>query len=151
MNYPKYTQAVASFGDAFPGSAGPFVTPGTSPYQRSGSAASLAAFGAGAPDAGGPKVVGMPNPIDVEERRTSQAIMAANYVIGSAAGLAGAYHGYKRNESVGWAIGWSLLSSLFWPIAVPVMIAQGFGKPAAMKKNRRSKKRSSMKRRRHAG
>lgn len=148
MNHPKYTQAVASFGDAFPGSAGPFVTPGTSPYQRSGSAASLAAFGAGAPDAGGPSAE--PRKM-LEWDPERKAIFTANYVIGSAAGLAGAYHGYKRNESVGWAIGWSLLSSVFWPIAVPVMIAQGFGKPAAMKKNRRTKKRSSMKRRRHAG
>jgi hypothetical protein len=44
------------------------------------------------------------------------------------AGLAaGAYHGYKRNDSVGWAIGWAVLGSLFWPIALPIMFAQGFG------------------------
>ena len=43
--------------------------------------------------------------------------------------IAGAYHGYKRNDSVGWAIVWALLSGPFWPVAVPVMLAQGFGDP----------------------
>lgn len=40
----------------------------------------------------------------------------------------GAYHGYKRTESVGWAIGWALLGGLFPFITVPVALAQGFGK-----------------------
>ena len=41
---------------------------------------------------------------------------------------AGAYHGYKRNQSVGWAIAWALLGGLF-PIIVPaIALAQGFGK-----------------------
>jgi hypothetical protein len=48
--------------------------------------------------------------------------------VGTAATVAGAYHGYKRNNSVGWAIVWGLLSGPFWPIAVPVMLAEGFGK-----------------------
>lgn len=42
----------------------------------------------------------------------------------------GAYHGYKRNNSVGWAIAWGLLGGLFPIITIPVAIAQGFGKPA---------------------
>lgn len=38
------------------------------------------------------------------------------------------YHGYKRNDSVGWALGWGLLGMLF-PIVTPtVAVAQGFGK-----------------------
>ncbi len=50
--------------------------------------------------------------------------------LGSTAGVVlGAYHGYKRNDSVGWAIGWALLGGLFWPITIPVSIAQGFGQP----------------------
>ena len=40
-----------------------------------------------------------------------------------------AYHGYRRNESVGWALGWGLLGSIAPVIAVPVALAQGFGKP----------------------
>lgn len=39
-----------------------------------------------------------------------------------------AYHGYKRNNSVGWAIVWGLLGSLFPIITVPVAFAQGLGK-----------------------
>jgi alcohol dehydrogenase class IV len=48
--------------------------------------------------------------------------------IGAAVGsVAGAYHGYKRNDSVGWAIAWFFLAGWFWPIALPIMFAQGFG------------------------
>lgn len=40
-----------------------------------------------------------------------------------------AYHGYKRNDSIGWALAWGLLGSLF-PVITPVIaVAQGFGKP----------------------
>lgn len=43
--------------------------------------------------------------------------------------MAGAYHGYKRNgDSIGWGFGWFLLGGA-WPIAIPVMFAQGFAKP----------------------
>ena len=39
-----------------------------------------------------------------------------------------AYHGYKRNKSIGWAIWWSLMGGMF-PIFTPVIaVAQGFGK-----------------------
>jgi hypothetical protein len=42
---------------------------------------------------------------------------------------ASAYHGYKRNDSIGWAIGWAICGSLF-PVITPVIaVAQGFGKP----------------------
>lgn len=48
-----------------------------------------------------------------------------------AGGSAAAYHGYKRSDgSVGSAIGWGLLGYLFWPITIPVALAQGFGEPA---------------------
>lgn len=50
------------------------------------------------------------------------------YALMSTAGIAmGAYHGYKRNDSVGWAIGWALLGGAFPFITIPVAIAQGFG------------------------
>ena len=41
---------------------------------------------------------------------------------------ASAYHGYKRNESVGWAIVWGLLGGMFPIITPAVALAQGFGK-----------------------
>lgn len=41
---------------------------------------------------------------------------------------ASAYHGYKRNQSVGWALAWGLMGALF-PVITPVIaVAQGFGK-----------------------
>ena len=41
----------------------------------------------------------------------------------------GAYHGYKRNDSVGWAIGWFLLGGAFPFITIPVSLAEGYAKP----------------------
>lgn len=42
--------------------------------------------------------------------------------------MAGAYHGYKRNGSIGMAIVWALAGGIFWPVAIPIMFVQGFGK-----------------------
>lgn len=61
-------------------------------------------------------------------------------VASTAASAALAYHGYKRNNSVGWAVGWFFLGGLFWPIALPVALAQGFAKPR-VKSNRRRRSR----------
>ncbi len=50
------------------------------------------------------------------------------YAIAGVAGTAiGAYHGYKRNESVGWAIGWAFLGALAPVVVIPVAFAQGIG------------------------
>jgi hypothetical protein len=49
---------------------------------------------------------------------------------GLATSIAGAYHGYKRNHgSVGWSIGWFIFGGLIWPLALPIMLAEGFGEP----------------------
>jgi len=40
-----------------------------------------------------------------------------------------AYHGYKRNDSVGWAVAWGLLGGLFPIITPAVAFAQGFADP----------------------
>ncbi len=48
-----------------------------------------------------------------------------------AAGVAMAYHGYKRTKSVGWALLWSIFGSAMPFFAVPVSLAQGFSKPKA--------------------
>lgn len=47
--------------------------------------------------------------------------------VSTAAGVACAYHGYRRTGSVWWAIGWSLFGALAFPLAVPIALAQGFG------------------------
>jgi hypothetical protein len=57
------------------------------------------------------------------------------------AGAACAYHGFKRNESPGWAAAWSVFGGAAPFLALPIALAQGFGKPArkaAMAANRRS-------------
>lgn len=49
-------------------------------------------------------------------------------VLAIASSAASAYHGYKRNDSIGWAVAWGLLGGLF-PIITPAIgFAQGFGK-----------------------
>ena len=42
---------------------------------------------------------------------------------------ASAYHGYKRNDSVGWAIVWGLLGGVFPVITPAIAVAQGFAEP----------------------
>jgi hypothetical protein len=57
-----------------------------------------------------------------------RSTLVAIYGLASLAGTAvGAYHGYKRNNSVGWAVGWALLGGLFPIVVVPVAFAQGLG------------------------
>lgn len=42
---------------------------------------------------------------------------------------ASVYHGYKRNDSLGWGLWWGLMGALFPVITVPVALAQGFAEP----------------------
>ncbi len=44
------------------------------------------------------------------------------------AGGASAYHGYKRNDSLGWAIVWYIMGAWFPFFTLPVAIAQGYAK-----------------------
>ena len=65
---------------------------------------------------------------------TISPVFRTIWMTASIAGVGlGAYHGYRRNDSVGWAIGWALLGSIFPVITLPVMFAQGFGKPKRRK------------------
>jgi hypothetical protein len=50
-------------------------------------------------------------------------------ILSTASAAASAYHGYKRNDSVGWAVVWFLMGGLFPVITPAVALAQGFGKP----------------------
>lgn len=58
----------------------------------------------------------------------SEGVVTAMRIIGPVSGALMAYHGYKRTGSVGWAFGWSIFGALMAPLAVPVALAQGFGK-----------------------
>lgn len=67
----------------------------------------------------------------IEGRTSSPGAMVFKRVwaLASVGGTAaGAYHGYKRNNSVGWALLWGLLGGLAPVITVPIAVAQGFGK-----------------------
>lgn len=50
-----------------------------------------------------------------------------------AAGIALTYHGYKRNDSVLWALSWGLFGGMIWPITLPIAFGQGYGKPRVKK------------------
>jgi hypothetical protein len=52
-----------------------------------------------------------------------------------------AYHGYKRNNSVGWAIAWAL-GSIVWPVTLPIAFAQGFAKTRVTPNKRRGRRRN---------
>jgi hypothetical protein len=51
-------------------------------------------------------------------------------VLSVASAGASAYHGYKRNESVGWALWWGICGAALPVITPAIAFAQGFGKPA---------------------
>lgn len=87
------------------------LNPGIPAAYRGGELARSASFGAESPSDG-------------------YNVPSWAYMASTAGTAAGAYHGYKRTGSVGWAIGYALLGGLFWPITVPVMLAQGFGEKA---------------------
>lgn len=53
--------------------------------------------------------------------------LAYRVAVAASAGLS-AYHGYKRNNSIGWAVGWGLLGGIFPVITPAVAFAQGFAK-----------------------
>jgi hypothetical protein len=57
---------------------------------------------------------------------SNYAMLGWAVTVGGAAG--GAYHGYKRNRSIGWAVWWGLMGALFPIFTIPIAIAQGFGK-----------------------
>lgn len=41
----------------------------------------------------------------------------------------GAYHGYKRNDSIGWALVWALLGGIAPIITPAIAMGQGLGEP----------------------
>ena len=66
-----------------------------------------------------------------EPASTGMQVATVAYGLLSLAGsVSGAYHGYKRNNSVGWAIGWAILGGMFPVITIPLSLAEGYAKPA---------------------
>jgi len=50
-------------------------------------------------------------------------------ILSTASFAASVYHGYKRNDSLGWALGWGAMGALFPVITPTIALAQGFGQP----------------------
>ena len=64
----------------------------------------------------------------LEKLTTTEMVIGMVWTAGNV-GLS-AYHGYKRNRSVGWAAWWGLMGLIFPVVTPAVAIAQGFGKRA---------------------
>lgn len=65
--------------------------------------------------------------IDIDENRLALGITWAT--ISTVSALASLYHGYKRNNSLGWGLWWGLMGGTF-PFVTPVVgYAQGWAKP----------------------
>ena len=68
--------------------------------------------------------------LEVSERARGTWPTIAGVLAVASAGVS-AYHGYKRNDSIGWALWWFLMGSIF-PVVTPVIaVAQGYGKRKA--------------------
>jgi hypothetical protein len=50
-------------------------------------------------------------------------------VISLSAAVLGTYHGYRRDNSIGWALGWGFFGATVPVIALPLMFAEGFAEP----------------------
>jgi hypothetical protein len=76
-----------------------------------------------------PELQGLPE-LQMGEGETNQQTLWRNIwaVAATASFAASIYHGYKRNDSLGWGLWWGLMGAIF-PVVTPVVgIAQGFGK-----------------------
>lgn len=51
-------------------------------------------------------------------------------VLSMASAGASAFHGYRRNQSVGWAVAWGAAGAVFPVITPAIAVAQGFGERA---------------------
>jgi hypothetical protein len=76
-----------------------------------------------------------PAPAPVSNLSTVELVVGA-LGIASTAGLI--YHGYRRNDSILWALVWGVLGGAVPIIGWPVALAQGFGDPKRMTANKRS-------------
>lgn len=58
------------------------------------------------------------------------AVLLVREVAAAATGLAGVFHGYRRSGNLGGALAWGIIGYTVWPLAIPIMLAQGFGASA---------------------
>lgn len=89
------------------------------------------------------RVIGNPDlrPPQQAMGATQDDLPAWFYVVDTASMAASAYHGYKRNNSIGWALWWGLMGAMFPIITPTIALAQGFGKRKAVANRRRRSRR----------
>lgn len=63
-------------------------------------------------------------------QRWSTRAMTIGLTLGAVSAAASAYHGYKRNNSLGWALVWATAGGFFPLITPAIGLAQGWGKRA---------------------
>ncbi len=75
-----------------------------------------------------PLAVQPPAPAPREPKDEGLSISSALWSVAviASTGLC-AYHGFKRNDSVGWGVAWGILGSMFPVITVAIAAGQGFG------------------------
>lgn len=56
------------------------------------------------------------------------AVVYTRYTVSTLSAAASAYHGYRRNGSLGWGLWWALMGGLFPLITPAIGLAQGWGK-----------------------
>lgn len=74
-----------------------------------------------------PAVVAAGLQLAQKKKRIPWSVIGGVVTLASAA--TSAYHGARRNQSVGWAIWWFTMGLLFPVITPTVAVAQGFGRP----------------------
>ncbi len=85
-----------------------------------------AGFGEIAPGEPGP--VTLEAPTEAPKPESAFDLVPVWYrVFSSVSAVACTYHGYKRNKSAGWAVGWAIFGGALPLLALPIAFAQGFG------------------------
>jgi hypothetical protein len=67
--------------------------------------------------------------LDASSPRATTNMAIAWGVLSTLSCAASVFHGYRRNDSVGWGIWWGFMGALFPVITPTIAVAQGFGKP----------------------
>lgn len=135
-----YTQGVGGYSDF---SAGPFVDTSYTNYADSSGSSYM-------PPLGGMGNVILPTAAEIAQQKAATDAQLVSdkqriwndrasqdsvlrvptwlKALGWVGFFGGLYHGYKRNDSIGWGIGWALFGGAIPVLAIPIALIQGLGK-----------------------
>ena len=123
--HTRYTQAVGGMGNY--GSYWSGKPPEQLTYPNEAGSPYLPQFGQEEPPTA-PSAAPTPEPLVALATTGGTMVGLAYSALTIAGGAVGIYHGYKRNDSVGWALVWGFMGSLVPIIVIPLAYAQGIGK-----------------------